>query len=111
VYDPDSNEWTFIKDMSIERSGHCCIAFHGCVYAIGGYNGHTMSSAEKYNPKNNTWSPIADMNYARTRFAIAVIEDKIYVIGGCVDVCYRVADCNQELCSGTQTDRTCTCRL
>jgi hypothetical protein len=35
VYDPRTNQWTLISDMRIERKYLSCIAFHGCVYAIG----------------------------------------------------------------------------
>jgi hypothetical protein len=35
VYDPRTNKWTLISGMRIGRSKFSCIAFHGCVYAIG----------------------------------------------------------------------------
>jgi hypothetical protein len=35
VYDPRTNQWTLISDMGIGRMSLSCIAFHGCVYAIG----------------------------------------------------------------------------
>jgi hypothetical protein len=35
VYDPQTNQWTLISDMRIGRKFFSCIAFHGCVYAIG----------------------------------------------------------------------------
>jgi N-acetylneuraminic acid mutarotase len=35
MYDPESDQWTFISPMLWARSGHSCIAFDGCVYAIG----------------------------------------------------------------------------
>jgi kelch-like protein 10 len=34
VYVPRTNRWT-LSDMRIGRYGLSCIAFHGCVYAIG----------------------------------------------------------------------------
>jgi hypothetical protein len=35
VYDARTNRWTLISDMRIGRDSLSCIAFHGCVYAIG----------------------------------------------------------------------------
>jgi hypothetical protein len=35
MYDPESDQWTFISPMLWARSGHSCVAFDGCVYAIG----------------------------------------------------------------------------
>jgi hypothetical protein len=35
VYDPESDQWTFISPMLSARYSHSCIAFDGCVYAIG----------------------------------------------------------------------------
>jgi kelch-like protein 10 len=37
MYDPESNQWTFISSMLSARSGHSCIAFDGSVYVIGKY--------------------------------------------------------------------------
>jgi kelch-like protein 10 len=35
MYDPESDQWTFISPMLSARSGHSCIAFDGSVYAMG----------------------------------------------------------------------------
>jgi hypothetical protein len=35
VYDPLTNQWTLISDMGFGRDRFSCIAFQGCVYAIG----------------------------------------------------------------------------
>jgi hypothetical protein len=35
MYDPETDQWTFISPMLSVRSGHSCIAFDGSVYAIG----------------------------------------------------------------------------
>lgn len=83
VYDPETNQWTMINPMRSRRSGVSCIAYHGHVYVIGGFNGISrMCSGEKFNPANNTWSQIPDMYNPRSNFAIEVIDDMIFAIGG-----------------------------
>jgi kelch-like protein 10 len=37
MYDPETNQWTFISRMLSTRSGHSCIAFDDSVYVIGKY--------------------------------------------------------------------------
>lgn len=69
--------------MRSRRSGVSCIAYHGQVYVIGGFNGISrMCSGEKFNPMTNTWAPIPDMYNPRSNFAIEVIDDMIFAIGG-----------------------------
>lgn len=83
VYDPEINQWTMITPMRSRRSGVSCIAYHGHVYVIGGFNGVSrMCSGEKYNPQTNSWSQIPDMYNPRSNFAIEVIDDMIFAIGG-----------------------------
>jgi kelch-like protein 10 len=85
VYDPLTNQWSLISDMRIGRKSFSCIAFHGCVYAIGHFDFEdrsSMRSGEKYDPLTDTWSPIPDMITGRCDLAIAVFDDKLYAIGG-----------------------------
>lgn len=83
VYDPVINQWSLISPMRSRRSGVSCIAYHGQVYVIGGFNGISrMCSGEKFNPQTNTWAPIPDMYNPRSNFAIEVIDDMIFAIGG-----------------------------
>jgi hypothetical protein len=35
MYNPETDQWTFISPMLSIRSSHSCIAFDGCVYVIG----------------------------------------------------------------------------
>jgi kelch-like protein 10 len=85
VYDPLTNKWTLISDMRIGRKFFSCIAFHGCVYAIGHLDfddRSSMRSGEKYDPQTDTWSAIPDMITGRFSMATAVVDDKLYAIGG-----------------------------
>ena len=66
------------------RSGVSLIPYHGCLHAIGGFNGfNRLNTAEKYDPQNpGEWTPIADMSSPRSNFASVVVDDMIFVIGG-----------------------------
>lgn len=35
VYDPQTNQWSLIRGMESSRTAVSCIAFRGCLYAIG----------------------------------------------------------------------------
>jgi hypothetical protein len=37
MYDPETDQWTLISPMLSVRGYHSCVAFDGCVYAIGTY--------------------------------------------------------------------------
>ena len=52
-YDLDTNMWSQIANMNIERSGHSLVSLHGKLFAIGG---EEVDSVEVYDPDNNTWA-------------------------------------------------------
>ena len=52
-YDPDTNTWSPVAEMNIDRVGHSLVSLKGRLYAIGGYN---KDSVEVYDPENNTWT-------------------------------------------------------
>lgn len=73
VYDPETNQWTFIPPMNSSRSGLGVVAYEGEIYALGGFNGVArMNSAEKYCPRTNQWRPIAEFCSPRSNFAVKV---------------------------------------
>jgi len=41
VFDPSSNQWTYIHSMTSARSGVSLVAYRNCLYALGGFNGAT----------------------------------------------------------------------
>lgn len=82
-YDPQTNRWTNIPNMSARRSGVSCIGKNGILYVMGGFNGIARTNTcAKYCPLTETWSPIKDMYYPRSNFGIEIIDDMIYVFGG-----------------------------
>ena len=55
----------------------------GRIYALGGFNGTYLKSAEVYDPKIDKWTPITDMSTPRYGLAAALGADgRIYAIGG-----------------------------
>ena len=83
VYDPETNQWSSIKDMSSMRSGLGVTSLNGKVYAIGGWDGKkSLNSGEVYDPETNQWSSITNMSIARTGVSLSVLNGKIYAAGG-----------------------------
>ncbi|KDR04311.1 Kelch-like protein 5 [Zootermopsis nevadensis] len=59
-----------------------CVAFHGCLYVLGGHNKTSgRLSIEKYDPAEDTWTEIAAMNYYSDELHLEVMDDTIFVIG------------------------------
>ena len=64
------------------------IAYRGCVYAMGGFNGITrMNSAERYCPETQLWATVPEMFSPRSNFAVGVR------CVGCYHVCGGVCGC------------------
>jgi hypothetical protein len=97
AYRPASNTWTTEASDPVAReelgaaSGPCPGGTipGGCVYAVGGYDGTTVSKKnEAYNTFANTWMTEADLPTAREGLAVAAARCPgsssicIYAIGG-----------------------------
>jgi len=84
VYDPTTDTWSAIADMSAPRRSLGLAAIDDLIYAVGGAsNWHDASSSgEVYDPTTDTWSAIADMSTARMDFGLASLNGKLYAVGG-----------------------------
>ena len=90
VYNPLTDAWKQLSNMTTIRSMHGAAVLDGKIYVMGGagsargINGDddTLSTAEVYDPQSDSWQPLADMASGRGRFAAAVVSGKIYAIGG-----------------------------
>ncbi|XP_045909973.1 kelch-like protein 23 isoform X3 [Micropterus dolomieu] len=83
IYNCDYDEWTEGCPMNTARYYHCCVALHGCIYAIGGYRGGAPEQeTEFYDPLKKKWFPVAKMIQGVGNATACVIGDKIYVTGG-----------------------------
>ncbi|KAF7666385.1 hypothetical protein LDENG_00107800 [Lucifuga dentata] len=82
-YCPETDQWTLISPMSINRSGVGVITFQDHIFAVGGFDGEVrLNSAEAYNPRTNTWHAVPSMRSPRSNFGIEVIDDYLFVAGG-----------------------------
>jgi len=78
-YDPTTNTWETLANMTVARSGVACAVLNEKLYAIGGVG---LSSVEVFDPSSGTWSAgIALPSEVKNGTAITV-DGKIYLIGG-----------------------------
>jgi len=72
-------EWTMLEPMAVARQDHCVVSTSNFLYAIGGSNGMTLSSVEKYDIETNTWSAVKALPRAMSYMACATYDNVIYV--------------------------------
>jgi kelch-like protein 2/3 len=89
-YDPSTDTWTTIPEMSVRRFGPGVGVLNDELYVIGGHNGKKyQKSIEIYQPNTGVWSFIADMHSYRFNpgnnryyfFYIVFALDYIFYIG------------------------------
>ncbi|XP_034961399.2 kelch-like protein 3 isoform X3 [Zootoca vivipara] len=82
-YNPATNEWAYVSDMSTRRSGAGVGVLSGQLYATGGHDGPLVrKSVEVYDPGTNTWKQVADMNMCRRNAGVCSVNGLLYVVGG-----------------------------
>lgn len=84
-FDPKSNTWQMLTEMSTPRRAPSCAIIQNFLYVIGGHDGaRYLNSAEMYNISSGTWAKLPSMFEERCKFS--VIKDthnsNIYVFGG-----------------------------
>eukprot|EP00808_Paulinella_micropora_P007899 g73761.t1 len=57
------------------------VAHDHFIYAIGGYDGSYLASAERYSPARG-WELIAPMQHSRNYLAAAALDGYVYAVGG-----------------------------
>ncbi|MDG1139779.1 MAG: kelch repeat-containing protein, partial [Opitutales bacterium] len=78
-YDPATNTWETLANMSAARKGVACAVLNGKLYVIGGVG---LTSVEVFDPSSGNWSAgIALPSEVKWGTAITV-DGKIYLIGG-----------------------------
>ena len=96
MYDPRTNTWTRLADMTTARAS--LVAGHSGdkVYAIGGTNGVSTSNAnEVYDIPSNSWSPNTAMPTARQEAGVHSHGGRIYVVGGSTPASGASTDANE----------------
>jgi N-acetylneuraminic acid mutarotase len=84
AYDPDSDSWSTIANMSVARDAPGLAALNGKIYAVGGVDGSgsVLKSGAVYDPATDSWSAIADMAQSCEEVSLAALNDKIFAVGG-----------------------------
>jgi hypothetical protein len=92
AYDPATNTWTRVADMSIGRARFAATTGpDGLIYAIGGIAGNLpvfpepfdfSDRVDAYNPSTNTWTSRAPMPTPRRDLSAVTLNGKIFAIGG-----------------------------
>ena len=76
-YDPLTNLWTNIAQMTKPRSNPCVVTLNGFIYAIGGLaKRKLLSSAEKYDSVTNSWTMLEEEMFEKKCSAAAVVLGK-----------------------------------
>ncbi|XP_028274884.1 kelch-like protein 10 [Parambassis ranga] len=93
--DLSTRTWQEVAPMHYRRGSVSVTVLNGCIYAMGGSNGHTyLSSAEFYQPETNQWLEIAPMHEQRSDASCTALNGKIYICGGYRgNECLRTAEC------------------
>merc|ERR1712226_1750245 len=77
-------KWTTMAPMGTTRDGFAAILKDGYIYVLGGYNGRSLSSTERYCIANNTWEQLPDMpdGFRYCHCAVSTTGSEIYIVGG-----------------------------
>lgn len=82
-YNPTTDSWSKVTEMSARRSGAGVGVLNNILYAVGGHDGPLVrKSVESYNPETNAWSPVADMSFCRRNAGVIAHSGSLYVVGG-----------------------------
>ncbi|XP_028255848.1 kelch-like protein 10, partial [Parambassis ranga] len=82
-FDLSTQTWREVAPMHYCRSHVSVTVLNGCIYAMGGHDGHTsLRCAEFYQPETNQWLQIAPMHEQRSNASCTALNGKIYICGG-----------------------------
>ncbi|WP_345044226.1 Kelch repeat-containing protein [Streptomyces sannanensis] len=89
VYDPGTQAWSALPNLSTGREAPQAAAYGGKLYVFGGWeaDGNTVAKTEIYDPATGAWSTGADNPKPHAGAAVAVLGGKIYIVGGCTTAC------------------------
>lgn len=66
-YDPRTDKWYMVRQMSARRKHLGTAVYNGFLYAVGGRaESCELNSAEKYDPVKNEWIPVNSMMSRRS---------------------------------------------
>lgn len=75
-YNPDTNKWTAVADMSLARRNAGVAAVDGLLYVVGGDDGTiNLSTVEVYSPRADQWTILpSQMSTGRSYAGVVVVE-------------------------------------
>lgn len=90
VFNPKTNQWRDVREMSEPKSGHSASVIDGKIYIMGGgFRGNGLytylSTIEIYDPKTaktDRWTREPDMPMSKSGHTAEVINGKIYILTG-----------------------------
>ena len=61
-YNPETDEWSFVSNMTIERCTHSAAVVDGKIYVVGGLDTESkiVRIIECYDPSNDSWSVVGE---------------------------------------------------
>lgn len=80
-FDPISLLWTSLPPLTLMRNGLGTVSVNGSVYAIGGYDGQSVSLVEVFDDQRKRWRRVASVP-PRSIFGISVFNGLIFLAGG-----------------------------
>ena len=88
-YDPNSDNWTRVNSMAIQRTGQTATSLaDGRMLVVGGrsFDGNvpaSVATAEVYSSSTNDWSSAGNMSVARAYHTATLLNDgRVLVCGG-----------------------------
>jgi len=103
-YDPNINEWKFLRSMHSPRMGHGVAVLGGYLFAVGGFieegydsEGDTWSkvvrdTVERYDPTTGAWALVASLLTPRGDLTVGVLDGVLYAVGGRTDGQQQVSE-------------------
>ena len=82
LYETKELVWEEKAPVSVRVAYDGVKVLDGKIYFVGGHNGLSKNTAERYDPTNNSWETLNSMSVARQGVASAVLNGKLYAIGG-----------------------------
>lgn len=88
IFDPKTNEWSFVAPLSSARSAHVAVkTLDGRVVIIGGSkDGQRTASVEIYSPTTDTWQQGPNLSHIRIFHTASLLPSgRILVAGGTIE--------------------------
>ncbi len=73
-YDPETNQWTPFRSLLLARWGHALVNADNTLLAIGGVDGESWRSVERYNADSGEWEQAPQLNKGRRNFASVTLQ-------------------------------------